>query len=71
MLQNPDLSKPEMFASIITARRLTISRQRRTNGHAKPWFAEIGDVHGNGNLIIFTDGSISELKNFMKNQSGK
>jgi hypothetical protein len=27
-----------------------------------PWFAETGDVHGNGNLIIFTDGSISDLK---------
>jgi len=22
----------------------------------------VGDVHGNGNLIIFTDGSISDLK---------
>jgi type II secretory pathway pseudopilin PulG len=27
-----------------------------------PWFAEVGDVHGNGNLIIFTDGSITDLK---------
>jgi prepilin-type N-terminal cleavage/methylation domain-containing protein len=27
-----------------------------------PWFVEVGDVHGNGNLIIFTDGSISDLK---------
>jgi prepilin-type N-terminal cleavage/methylation domain-containing protein len=28
----------------------------------QPWFIETGDVHGNGNLIIFTDGSISDLK---------
>ncbi|MDQ6765744.1 MAG: type II secretion system GspH family protein [Verrucomicrobiota bacterium] len=28
----------------------------------QPWFVETGDVHGNGNLIIFTDGSISDLK---------
>ena len=28
----------------------------------QPWFAERGDVHGSGNLIIFTDGSISDLK---------
>ncbi len=27
-----------------------------------PWFVEHGDVHGNGNLIIFADGSISDLK---------
>lgn len=28
----------------------------------QPWFIETGDVHGNGNLIIFTDGSIAEAK---------
>jgi hypothetical protein len=27
----------------------------------QPWFVENGDVHGNGNLVIFTDGSISDL----------
>ena len=27
----------------------------------QPWFVERGDVHGNGNLVIFTDGSISDL----------
>jgi prepilin-type N-terminal cleavage/methylation domain-containing protein len=27
-----------------------------------PWFIEAGDVHGNGNLIIFTDGSVSDAK---------
>lgn len=27
----------------------------------QPWFIESGNVHGGGNLIIFTDGSISDL----------
>jgi len=27
----------------------------------QPWFVERGDVHGSGNLVIFTDGSISDL----------
>ncbi len=27
----------------------------------QPWFVENGDVHGHGNLVIFTDGSISDL----------
>ncbi|MDQ3199595.1 MAG: prepilin-type N-terminal cleavage/methylation domain-containing protein [Verrucomicrobiota bacterium] len=27
----------------------------------QPWFIESADVHGNGNLIIFTDGSIAEV----------
>ena len=28
----------------------------------QPWFVESNDVHGHGQLIIFTDGSISDLK---------
>ena len=31
----------------------------------QPWFIETGDVHDNGNLIIFTDGSIAEAKNVL------
>ena len=31
----------------------------------QPWFIESGDVHGNGNLIIFTDGSIAETKDVL------
>lgn len=31
----------------------------------QPWFAERGDVHGRGNLIIFTDGSISDLNTLL------
>ena len=28
----------------------------------QPWFVESADVHGQGQLIIFTDGSISDMK---------
>jgi len=28
----------------------------------RPWFIETADVHGHGNLIIFSDGSVSDLK---------
>ncbi len=31
----------------------------------QPWFIERGAVHGAGNLIIFTDGSIKTLDEFM------
>lgn len=38
----------------------------------QPWFIETGSVHGNGNLIIFTDGSISDLNTVMQSAgSGK
>jgi len=35
----------------------------------QPWFVEANDVHGHGNLIIFTDGSISDLKTVAANAS--
>ena len=34
----------------------------------QPWFVEWGDMHGNGNLMIFSDGSIQEMIEFL-NQS--
>lgn len=36
----------------------------------QPWFIEAGDVHGNGNLIMYADGSVSDL-NTAKTQSGR
>lgn len=61
LLQNPDLTKPEnlrvdYIASAFDDKPMTPHQWPR-----QPWFAEAGDVHGNGNLIIFTDGSISDL----------
>lgn len=35
----------------------------------QPWFAERGDVHGHGNLIIFTDGSIGDLNTLLPSPS--
>ena len=31
----------------------------------QPWFVEGADVHGHGQLIIFTDGSISDMKTIL------
>ena len=28
----------------------------------QPWFAEVADVHGNGQLVVLTDGSIKSTK---------
>lgn len=30
-----------------------------------PWFVEKGDVHGNGNLVIYTNGTIDEIGNLI------
>jgi prepilin-type N-terminal cleavage/methylation domain-containing protein len=69
LLQNPDLTRPENVRVDYAA---TIFDDKPTTPHQwprQPWFAEVGDVHGNGNLIVFTDGSISDLKTIAKNAS--
>jgi hypothetical protein len=71
LLGNPDLSKSEntridYFTTSFDDKPLTPHQWPR-----QPWFAEVGDVHGNGNLLIFTDGSISDLKTVAAKQPGK
>jgi hypothetical protein len=71
LLQNPDLSKPENARLDYIA---TPFDDKPTTPHEwprQPWFIEAADVHGNGNLIAFTDGSISDLKSVMKKPSPK
>ena len=33
----------------------------------QPWFAERGDMHGDGNLLIFTDGRVTSLNEVYRN----
>lgn len=66
LIGNPDLSNPanvrlDYVATTFDDKPITPHLWPR-----QPWFAEIGDVHGNGNLIIFTDGSISDLNTVAK-----
>ena len=62
LLGNPDLSDPgnvriDYAATAFDDKPLTPHQWPK-----QPWFAETGDVHGHGNLVIFTDGSISDLR---------
>ena len=71
LMQNPDYTKAENVRVDYFA---TSFDDKPTSSHEwprQPWFAEIADVHGHGNLIIFTDGSISDLKTVLSNQAGK
>jgi type II secretory pathway pseudopilin PulG len=66
LLHNPDLSKPENVRVDYVA---TPFDDKPTTPHqwpTQPWFIESADVHGHGNLIVFTDGSISDLKTVRK-----
>jgi hypothetical protein len=61
LLGNPNLSNPVNARLDYVA---TTFDDKPTTPHQwprQPWFAEVGNMHGNGNLIIFTDGSIGDL----------
>jgi type II secretory pathway pseudopilin PulG len=63
---NPDLTKPE---NVRIDYGMTTFNDKPTTPHQwprQPWFAEAQDVHGNGPLIIFTDGSITDLNTIAK-----
>lgn len=62
LLQSPDYMKPENARVDYVATAFDTKPTTPHQWPRQPWFAEVGDVHGNGNLIIFTDGSISDLK---------
>jgi type II secretory pathway pseudopilin PulG len=62
LMQNPDYTQPGNIRVDYIA---TPFDDKPTTPHEwprQPWFIEVADVHGHGNLIIFTDGSISDLK---------
>jgi prepilin-type N-terminal cleavage/methylation domain-containing protein len=70
-LGNPDLSNPQNIRVDYVA---TPFDDKPTTPHewpTQPWFAETGNVHGHGNLIVFTDGSISDLNTVVKNQASQ
>jgi len=61
LLNNPDYLQPndarlDYMPMSFDDKTITPHRWPR-----QPWFVETADVHGNGNLLIFTDGSIAEL----------
>ena len=60
-LQNPDYSTAENARIDYFPTSFDDKPSSPHEWPRQPWFIEHGNVHGNGNLIIFTDGSISDL----------
>jgi type II secretory pathway pseudopilin PulG len=65
-LQNPDYATPEEARIDYVATPFDDKPVTPHQWKTQPWFIEVGDVHGNGNLMIFTDGSISDLNTVAK-----
>jgi prepilin-type N-terminal cleavage/methylation domain-containing protein len=66
LLGDPDLSQQENVRLDYVATPFDDKPMSPRQWARQPWFAEVGDVHGNGNLIVFTDGSVSDLKTVAK-----
>ena len=71
LLGNPDMSKAENIRVDYVATPFDDKPMTPHQWPRQPWFAESGDVHHHGNLIVFTDGSISDLDSVLQNQSGQ
>jgi len=61
LLLTPDMSKPENVRVDYSATSFDDKPTTPYQWPSQPWFIETGNVHGNGNLIVFTDGSISDI----------
>ena len=65
VLQNPDYLQTQNARIDYFPMRFDDKPTTPHQWPRQPWFIETGDVHGNGNLLIFTDGSIAETKNVL------
>lgn len=69
-LNAPDLTDPANIRTDYTAFPYGRSPQDPYRYSTQPWFIENGDVHGNGNLMIFPDGHTEELVDFYRRMHG-
>lgn len=65
MLGNPDLTKRENIRIDYTPMPFDEKAMTPFRWPEHPWFVERSSVHGNGNLIIFTNGTIHEAIDLM------
>ena len=61
LMGGPDLSKPENHRIDYVATPFDAKPLTPYKWATQPWFIEKGNMHGNGNLIIFPDGHIQAL----------
>jgi prepilin-type N-terminal cleavage/methylation domain-containing protein len=70
-LGNPNYIQPENIRVDYVATPFDDKPLTPLTWPTQPWFVEVGNMHGKGNLIVFTDGSISDFETVLKRQSGQ
>lgn len=60
-LGGPDYTQPQNYRADYLAMPFDFRRITPSRWPTAPWFVERGNVHGNGNLIIQSNGAVVEL----------
>lgn len=63
---SPDYTRDEFVRIDYAAMPFDSKTMTPHRWSTQPWFIERGNMHGRGNLIIFTDGHIAELEDYAK-----
>lgn len=61
LLHNPDYTQPQNARIDYIPMNFDDKPTTPHRWPRQPWFVESGDVHGDGNLLIYTDGSVAEV----------
>ena len=70
LLGNPNYTNPQYYRADYMAFPFDPKPMTPYQWANMPWFCEKGSVHGNGNLMIFMNGSIQELNDVEQTLSG-
>jgi type II secretory pathway pseudopilin PulG len=66
---NPDFTDPKHHRLDYFATPFDDKPRTPYRWATQPWFIERGDVHGSGNLMVFRDGSIEDMKSVARRVS--
>ena len=64
-LHNPDMTDPDNARIDYISSPFDMNPQSPYRWATQPWFIESSDNHGGGNLILFPDGHVQELGDFL------
>jgi prepilin-type N-terminal cleavage/methylation domain-containing protein len=65
LLHNPDLTNSQNVRIDYTATPFDTKPTTPYQWAKQPWFVENGNMHGNGNLIIYPDGHVQEMNDIL------
>jgi prepilin-type N-terminal cleavage/methylation domain-containing protein len=65
---NPDLNNTQNVRIDYTSTPFDSNPQTPYRWARQPWFVENGNMHGNGNLIVFPDGHIEQMNDLLAGQ---